>query len=182
MYKKRIVMLAFVMSAVTAGALLADDDDDDEHEGHGRESRRSVQMLAPATNAAWQTECAACHQLYHPGLLPARSWQTMMTGLKQHFGENASLDPETQKEITDFLIKNSADRSGNLRSSRIGTSIPPNEAPLRISETPYFFRKHDEIRTATFKRKSIGSAANCKACHPQAEAGDFREDFVRIPK
>lgn len=185
-HRKWIVVLVLVLSAVTSGMLMADDDDDDdEHEEHGsRRGGPSIHMLAPVpvTNAAFQTECAACHMLYPPGLLPEQSWRRMMNGLDKHFGENASLDPETQKSITDFLVKNSADRVGNLRSSRIASSIPQGAAPLRISETAYFVRKHDEIRPAVFKRKSIGSAANCAACHPKAEAGDFREDYIKIPK
>ena len=32
------------------------------------------------------------------------------------------------------------------------------------------------------RRKSIGSAANCTACHRQAEQGNFEEDAIRIPK
>jgi hypothetical protein len=178
---KRIAMLVLLLSALTAGLLLADDDDDDDEHG-GHERGGSVHMLAPVANQAWQTECAACHMLYHPGLLPARSWKAVMTGLDKHFGENASLDPETQKAITHFLVKNSADQAPNLRSSRIAMSIPQGAAPLRISETSYFLRKHDEIRASVFKRKAIGSAANCAACHPKAEAGDFREDYIRIPK
>jgi hypothetical protein len=57
-----------------------------------------------------------------------------------------------------------------------------NTAPLRITETRWFVRKHDEVPRATWSRKSIGSAANCVACHRQAEQGNFEEDAVRIPK
>lgn len=156
--------------------LLADDDDDDEgEEGHG-----SIHLLQPVANAAWAKECAGCHMLYHPGLLPARSWQKMMTGLDKHFGENASLDAAPAKEITDFLVRNSADRRGNLRSGRIAESTAGT--PLRISETGYFLRKHDEISSRTFERKAIGGAANCVACHRNAEKDDFREEGVRIPR
>lgn len=105
-----------------------------------------------------------------------------MTGLDSHFGENATLDAPTRDEIARFLASNSADKSDNRRSSRINQSIPANATPVRISETRYFLSKHDEISPTTFKRKSIGSAANCIACHKGAEKGDFSESLVKIPR
>ncbi|MDP3306630.1 hypothetical protein [Methylotenera sp.] len=38
------------------------------------------------------------------------------------------------------------------------------------------------MSSATFKRKSIGSAANCVACHKGAEKGDFSESQIKIPR
>ena len=105
-----------------------------------------------------------------------------MLGLDKHFGENASLDAATRDEISRFLALNSADKQDNRRSSRINQSIPSNATPLRISETRYFTSKHDEVSATTFKRKSIGSAANCVACHQAAEKGDFSESQIRIPR
>ena len=66
--------------------------------------------------------------------------------------------------------------------SRVMQSMGASAAPLRITETRWFVRKHDEVSQATWSRKSIGSAANCAACHRQAEQGVFDEDTVRIPK
>ena len=105
-----------------------------------------------------------------------------MGELDKHFGENASLDAATQNEITRFLALHSADKSDNRRSNRINQSIPANATPLRITETRYFTSKHDEVSSATFKRKSIGSASNCVACHQGAEKGDFSESQVKIPR
>lgn len=155
--------------------------DDDEHEGRGRNlSYRSLPAMP--TNPVWKSECASCHQLYHPGLLPQRSWQKMMGGLKNHFGENASLDDKAKQEIEKFLVANSAENSDNRRARKFLQSIGSTETPLRISETAYFKRKHSEISSATFQRKSIGSAANCMACHANAEKGYFDEHEVKIPK
>lgn len=139
-------------------------------------------QLPQVSNAKWKAECSSCHMLYHPGLLPERSWAKLMTGLDKHFGEDASLDPVTRKEIANFLAANSADKQDSRRSNRINQSIPANVAPLRISETRYFVSKHDEVSPATFKRKSIGSAANCVACHKNAEKGDFSESQINIPR
>jgi cytochrome c553 len=173
MMKKWMQFLVLITTITSASALLASG-------GMEREGKSS-QML-PVTNAKWKAECSSCHMLYHPGLLPERSWKSMMAGLDKHFGENAALDAATRDEITQFLMKNSADKSDNRRSSRINQSIPATATPLRVSETRYFTSKHDEISATTFKRKSIGSAANCIACHQAAEKGDFSESQVKIPR
>ncbi len=56
--------------------------------------------------------------------------------------------------------------------------VLPRREPPRITETRWFSKKHDEISVSTFKRPGIGSAANCAACHGDAEKGDFDEDRV----
>lgn len=172
--KKWMQFLILVGSISATGSLLASGGMGGEEDG-----RRKLPVVS---NAKWKAECSSCHMAYHPGLLPERSWKKMMAGLDKHFGENAALDPPTRAEIEQFLISNSADRVDNRRSQRITQSIAANEAPLRISETAYFKGKHDEISAATFKRKSIGSASNCIACHKGAEQGNFSESLVRIPR
>lgn len=163
-------LVPMLLLAFASGPVLADDDD----EGHEGRSRR----LAPLTNAKWKAECGSCHALYHPGLLPARSWRKMMSGLDKHFEQDASVDAPTNKEISDFLTKYGADS----RFSRFERAMPASEAPLRITETARFKREHREIAPGVWKRQKIGSPANCAACHPGAEQGDFSEHRVRIPR
>lgn len=127
------------------------------------------------SNAKWQEECASCHVAYPAGLLPERSWRKIMGELDSHFGQNASLDPATQKEITDFLVKNSA-------RGKVDRSIPASQTPVRITELSWFKREHREVGSATWKRPKIGSPSNCKACHQSADQGDFDEDNVVIPR
>ncbi|HPQ24397.1 MAG TPA: cytochrome C, partial [Gammaproteobacteria bacterium] len=47
--------------------------------------------VAPVDNPLYLQECGSCHFAYQPGLLPARSWNNLMGGLENHFGENAEL-------------------------------------------------------------------------------------------
>lgn len=138
--------------------------------------------LPAASNAKWKAECGSCHVVYHPGLMTARSWDRVMAGLKDHFGSDATLDAASADEIRRFLVDNAADRSQHKRSRKIAASAGGADAPLRITESGWFQRKHDEVSPATFKRAKVGSAANCAACHPGAERGDFNEDAVRIPR
>ncbi|GBG15649.1 secretion system protein E [Novimethylophilus kurashikiensis] len=170
--KKWMQLLILTTGITAAGALLA---------SGGIEEGGSRQMPA-VNNAAWKAECSSCHMLYHPGLLPERSWRSLMNGLDKHFGENAALDAPTRDDILHFLVANSADKQDNRRSHRIAQSIPADTAPLRITETRYFQARHDEVSPSTFKRKSVGSASNCAACHKNAEKGDFSESQIHIPR
>src|SRR3989344_6200999 len=61
------------------------------HADSGRAMPRNVP-------SAYTQECAACHTAYPPGLLPAASWNRVMTGLAQHYGTDASLDAATVRQ------------------------------------------------------------------------------------
>lgn len=127
-------------------------------------------VLPGQPNTRWKQECGSCHLAFPPRMLPAESWRKMMGGLDKHFGTDASLSAPENREITAFLVNNAANR----------WRAP--SAPLRITETAWFQRKHDELAAATWKRAAIKSPANCAACHPGADKGDFEEDRVRIPR
>ncbi len=124
---------------------------------------------------AYQSECAACHMAYPPGLLPAASWQRLTANLGRHFGSDASVDPATLKTLTAYLAAN----AGSFKKVVRDPSPPPED---RISRAPWFVREHREIDPATWKRKAIGSASNCTACHTQAAQGSFSEHDIRIPQ
>lgn len=153
-----IVLLGGVMSVAQA-----DDDEEEEHKGRHR---------AVATNAAWQAECGSCHVAFPPRLLPAASWREMMSGLDKHFGTDASLEAPVAQEIGAFLEKN----AGSRRQDTEGKPL------LRISETRWFVREHDEVPARTWSNPLVKSAANCAGCHTKAEQGDYRERNIRMPK
>lgn len=133
----------------------------------GEQQTRQVPLLP-----AYQQECAACHMAYPPAYLPAESWRRLMHTLPTHFGSDASLDTATAAAVSDWL------------GSHAGTYKRVSEAPPenRITRTRWFIKKHDEVPAATWARPAIKSAANCSACHPQAEKGDFNEHRIRIPR
>lgn len=121
---------------------------------------------------SYQQECSSCHLAYPPALLPAKSWQRIMSNLENHYGTDASLDQATVIEISNWLQTN----AGGHKAAR---SAPPED---RITQSRWFIHEHDEIRDDVWLRPSIKSPANCAACHTQAEQGNFDEDFIRIPK
>ena len=120
---------------------------------------------------AYTAECAACHTAYAPGLLPARSWQRIMTGLDKHYGTDASLDDATVKQLGTWL-------QANAGTYKRVVEAPPQD---RLTRSAWFERKHREVPTSVWKHASIKSAANCAACHTGADKGDFDDDNVRLP-
>ncbi len=175
---------ALVGTGVTVfySAAAAGDDDAHEWRGESRDARRLPRGLMPAADPVYQSECAACHMAYPPRLLPARSWERLMSGLDNHFGENAELSRETQEAITRYLVVHAAERAESRISAKILDGIPRITTPLRISETRYFVRKHDEIPERMVSgNPEVKSFANCAACHRGAEQGQFDEHDVGIP-
>jgi len=159
------------LSALLLACLLPLAAQADSGNKYGGENRGKPVMPATA-NKLWQQECGSCHIAYPPGLLPAPSWTRIMGSLDKHFGEDASLSPAENKEITAFLVNNPSNRWS------------ASTAPLRISESRWFKSKHDEreIAPEVWKRPSVKSQANCGACHGGAADGDFNERRIRIPR
>lgn len=182
---KIIIGTGIVGLVLTASLVIADDDKYERNEeGEGFFSQFFAKKLdvAPVKNAMYKEECGSCHFTYQPGLLPARSWQKMMGDLENHFDENAELDKETQVILTKYLVGNAADDADYKRSKRIMNSLSKNDTPLRITETPYFIRKHDEIpKRLVQDNPKLGSFSKCAVCHVNAEKGSYEEDEVRIP-
>jgi len=138
--------------------------------------------VAPVTNELYKTECSACHYPYQPGLLPARSWEKMLTNLDKHFGEDASVSPKDQQELLSYATQNAADKSDHKRSVKINRSINNNETPLRITEVKYIIRKHHELSNKHVKNNpQVKSLSRCQACHTRIDSGSFSEREIKIP-
>ena len=141
--------------------------DDDDH------YRRAPQL----ENSLYKEECGSCHMAYPPMLLPSESWQKMMAGLEDHFGENAELDPKQARDIEIYLVQNT--RSIGYRKL---LPNPESDIPTSITELPYFKREHDEIPSRLIEENdNVGSLSQCNACHRHAEKGYFDEDSIVIP-
>jgi cytochrome c553 len=180
MLNKKLLFIPAILLTTLSVSVIADDD---KHYGFGFFSR-SKQDVKPVENSQYKTECGSCHFAYQPGLLPARSWEKMMqaTALENHFGENAELLNEDRVAISQYLVDNAADKIDFGRSGSFSKSVKSNEAPLRITETRYFKRKHHELpdRIVT-QNKLVGSYSACAKCHTKAETGSYDEHQVKIP-
>jgi Dihaem cytochrome c len=112
---------------------------------------------------AFEQECGACHWAFAPEFLPARSWQAITSDLSHHFGQNASLDDATTRQITRFLANHAADVPGSNHLFMRGLSA--NDTPLRITDTPIWRAIHREVNPLAFTQPRIKTRANCMGCH-----------------
>jgi len=135
-----------------------------------------VAQIEPTTAA----ECGACHMAYPPSLLPAASWHGLMAGLPDHFGEDASLAPETAARIEAWLVANAAETVDTL-PARIFARIDP-AAPFTVTAIPAWKRLHADLPEALFASKPVASRSNCAACHADAASGRFSPFAIAIPK
>lgn len=116
-------------------------------------------------------ECAACHIAYPPAFLSVDSWLRIMAGLSQHFGVDASLEPDQIKLIGRWL----ASEGGTYKKVQ---ASPPHD---RISRSNWFLREHRRVDSDVWILPSVKSPAQCNACHTHAERGRFNERELRPP-
>ena len=154
-YLPRALLLAS-LSLLPIGAALAD-------------GGRAMPMKVPP---AYTQECGSCHAAYPPGMLPARSWQRVMSGLDRHYGTDASLDAATVQQLSAWL------------QTHAGTYKRVSEEPPqdRITRSAWFERKHRKVEPTVWQLPSVKSAANCAACHAGADQGRFDDDNLRMPE
>ena len=176
---KYSILAGVIFIFVFGGAGFADDDEYDND--HGKHHSHEERQLVSVKNDTYSQECGACHFAYQPWLLPSGSWEKILGELPSHFGEDISLDEETQKTIDQYLTANAADRVAVKRSRKIMKSLR-GWTPLRVSEIPYILEKHHDLDPTILDRPSIGTLGNCIACHTSADQGNYDDDYVTIPR
>ncbi|MFO1308246.1 MAG: cytochrome C [Burkholderiales bacterium] len=137
-----------------------------------------------ADDPRWRAECGGCHAAFPPALLTAPAWRQVMGALDRHYGTDASLDAATAREIASFLERNAGDarRGAPPAAVKVATGVQAPPPLPRLADSPWFAREHRKIPASTIARRDVGSLANCGACHPAADRGDFSERAVRVPR
>jgi hypothetical protein len=191
MSTKKCIILLVALSFIANGVFYAALADHNEHKKRKRYQIRyrnnsehdGKSHLKPVDNPTYKEICGECHFAYQPELLPSGSWEKILAGLADHFGEEIEIDQESKNIITEYLKANSAEYSSAKRAVKIMRSLR-GQTPVRITDVPYIRHKHedDDIPTDAFTRKSVGSMSNCIACHTTAEDGIYDDDYVVIPK
>lgn len=128
----------------------------------GPTAANEFERIPPVAHAPTKRECGECHMAYQPALLPAASWDRIMDGLSDHFGEDASLEAGLAADIRAHLTKNAAGRG--------------DPGVARITEQRWWSREHRKFRPEVWQRKDVGSKANCEACHRDAASGIYEDD------
>ncbi len=134
-----------------------------------------------ADNATWRAECGSCHLAYHPVLLPARSWEGLMAGQADHFGDDLALDVDTVAAITAFLRANAAESGQTEAAWKINTTTPATQAPLRITATRFWRAAHRTIPDTAFATEPVNGRHDCAACHLDADQGTFEDAAMHLP-
>ena len=127
-------------------------------------------------NDTYRSDCGACHDPFHPSLLPRNSWQSLMAGLDDHFGEDASLPPAEATEIRRYLATYAAEAWDTEAGRRIAVVSPAD--PLRITASPHWQRKHHWLPVTAFTAENVKSKSHCSACHSDAETGRFADQAI----
>ena len=150
----------------------------------GEHHTRHVRFVGPvlADNAQWREECGSCHGVFHPSLLPARSWQKMMAEQDRHFGDDLGLDATTTANVLTFLVTNAAEGHPTEAAYKMDRAIPSGAAPQRITEVAYWIRKHRDIAAADWANPLVKAKSNCAACHTDADLGTYEDGAMQIPK
>jgi hypothetical protein len=126
----------------------------------------------PPLPPVYVEECGSCHVAYPARFLGGPSWSAVLAGLEQHFGADASVDPQVLEAIRAYLEPGARSRDTSAGGKPV----------LRISETAWFRHEHPRPGSSVWKHPDVESPANCGACHREAEAGDYRERSLRMPK
>jgi hypothetical protein len=141
----------------------------------GRAQAGGSHYFPPVTDTVVKEECGSCHLAFAPSMLPASSWQRMMGDLKNHFGDDASLDANTAKQISDYLTAHAGDTGGLRYGEKLLRGVSTTKAPLRITQLPRWVKEHREVPDWEWKHKEVRTRANCAACHVDAERGIYDE-------
>jgi hypothetical protein len=130
------------------------------------------------TDAVYIEECSACHMGYAPGLLPKKSWDKILKGLEDHFGENAELDSETVAYLRDYLGRNSLEHEKSDRINKLIRNMPA-DPPLRITDLPQFLSEHEPaVRQMELETVDVGFFSPCEDCHKQGASGIFDKELL----
>lgn len=130
-------------------------------------------FFPPVTDPLVKEECGSCHLAFAPSMLPARSWQALMVGLDDHFGEDASLDEATAATITSYLTANAAKGFG--KEAKLQRGLAADAVPLRITELPKWLDKHRKVPEWEWRHQEVRTKANCLACHLGADQGYYED-------
>ena len=113
--------------------------------------------------------CGQCHFPYQPGLLPAISWEKVMMNTDVHFGQPLTMTAVEKRTVTRYLLDNSAGHVNDEISNRILQSLKYNPVPIRITKTPYWKSRHNNIKDNMINQKPF----QCDQCHQDAQKGQY---------
>jgi cytochrome b len=133
-----------------------------------------------AMEKAWNDECGSCHFAFPASLAPERIWRAMLEPTADHFGEALDLAAPRRAALTTYAASHSADR---VAPTWLAERLSHTEwRSQRITGTPFWRRRHDDIDFAALKKSGrVASAIDCAACHHDAASGGFAPRAIEMP-
>ncbi|MBT4889912.1 MAG: cytochrome C [Rhodospirillales bacterium] len=136
-----------------------------------------AESFPPISNQTVKTECGDCHMVFFAEMLPRQSWLNILNNLENHYGEDASIDPVSLKEITVFHTSRASDVLNSRGAHKWREGLRAGDVPERITTAPRFVRKHnDNDYKRMWTKFNLVSNADCVACHKDANKGLFDDD------
>ncbi len=114
-------------------------EDRDGNRAHARCSNGG--FIADAGNADYAAACGSCHLPYRADLLPKASWEALLNGMDDHFGQAVALEEAQKAALAAYLGGNAADSGKTRLGGKIMSSLG-NAVPMRLSEVPLIIREH----------------------------------------
>jgi hypothetical protein len=138
---------------------------------HADVETRAAPRGGSVAPAAWRAECESCHVAYAPCLLPARSWSALLAPGADHFGEDLALTPASRAQLE--AIAAAPARPETWACWKMRASIPPAQAPVRITDTPFWRAAHSRMGARDFAPPRSAGRHDCGACHRDATSTTF---------
>ncbi|MCW8929190.1 MAG: diheme cytochrome c [Gammaproteobacteria bacterium] len=117
--------------------------------------------------------CGSCHFSYQPGLLPGHSWEKIMSDPENHYGLKLNMRDVEVRTMRRYLLDNSAGHVNDEISHNILRTLKFSHIPIRITQTPYFLKKHGSYKN----NQNIGQ---CHLCHQDAQQGQYKTENIYI--
>ena len=130
--------------------------------------------IPPVADPVVKEECGSCHLAFAPSMLPARSWQRMMGDLKNHFGDDASVDAGHRRQDHQ-LPRRQCRRHGRpaLQQQAAARRVRRAALPCASPNCRSGCSEHRKVPAWEWKHKDVRTKANCVACHADAERGYY---------
>ena len=113
--------------------------------------------------------CGSCHFPYQPGLLPAVSWEEIMSDTGNHFGKELKLSYVELNTMTRYLLDNSAGHVNDEISNNILQTLKYEPVVIRITKTPYIVNMHSQLDD----KEKMKELRQCDSCHQGAAQGKY---------
>jgi cytochrome b len=168
--KARPILAALVIMLLLAVAV---------HEVAALSARPALGVPASPLDPTYAQECGSCHMAYPPSLLRGSRWVAVLANLSDHFGEDASLEPDVAAHIRAYLTMNSAEKWDTRVAHEL--ALPSPKDPLRLTATPFWTSIHRRIPESVFNSKAVGAKSACDKCHSDALTGRFDPQEIEIP-